>query len=61
MKNECCYEMARDIFICHLGMSEGEAEAQVARMFNGNRRVASKSPIKALEHESLRHLDKEKV
>ncbi|CAH1542570.1 conserved hypothetical protein [Vibrio owensii] len=61
MKNECCYEMARDIFICHLGMSEGEAEAQVARMFNGNRRVAATSPVKALEHESLRHLDKEKV
>ncbi|MGR5130862.1 hypothetical protein [Vibrio alfacsensis] len=53
--------MARDIFICHLGMSEGEAEAQVARIFHGNRRVAATSPVEALENESLRHIEKEKV
>lgn len=61
MKNECCYDMARDIFMCHLGMSEGEAQAQVARIFNGNRRVASTSPVEARENESLRHIEKEKV
>ncbi|MGR5348473.1 hypothetical protein [Vibrio mediterranei] len=33
MKNNCCYEMAKDIFIYHLGMSEIEAKKQLASMF----------------------------
>ncbi|KII77336.1 hypothetical protein [Vibrio renipiscarius] len=33
MKNDCCYEMAKDIFVCHLGMSEGEAQKQLATIF----------------------------
>ncbi|MDD1782606.1 hypothetical protein LRP49_15645 [Enterovibrio sp. ZSDZ35] len=37
MKSDCCYEMAKDIFVCHLGMSEGEAEKQLAMIFqHGN-------------------------
>lgn len=33
MKNDCYYEMAKEIFICHLGMSEIEAEEKLEHIF----------------------------
>ena len=33
MKCECCYQVAKDIFICHLGMNEHEANKKITEMF----------------------------
>ncbi|KXF81567.1 hypothetical protein [Enterovibrio coralii] len=41
MKSDCCYEMAKDIFVCHLGMTEGEAEKQLATMFQNGKFVST--------------------
>ncbi len=59
MKGDCCYEMAKDIFVCHLGMSEGEAEAQLAHIFE--RPSSGSTTPSNPEHKLTNYLDNKKV
>ncbi|RJX67415.1 hypothetical protein DZ860_18600 [Vibrio sinensis] len=60
MKNDCSYdEMAKDIFVCHLGMSEGEAQKQLATIFPRSKNDVT---IKSYPDQKLtKHSDNKKV